>query len=395
MKGSKHMFDSIRGVITFSVCCAEPDKFINVLKNSYIVSRNLRIINSSIMGEVYTSDYETLKEFAEKNSAELKELKRRGIIFVFRKYKKRVGLFVGFFLALALVIFFSNIVMTIEISGNERVTDEQILAILEDNGIKIGSFIPNIDFRRAERKIIVALDDLAWIGVRNTGCRVIVEVNERTNTPEMIPTTRPCNVVSTKDAQIVGLKVYMGMLIPMMGDGVRKGDLLISGVVEGNHKNTYYVHAMGDIIGRYEEKVSFSQNMTNNITVYDDEIVKKSISVFGFRIPLYINKSVDCEYEYSEQINNFKLLKLTLPVGIVISEYNPYTIESISYTEEDAEAILNEKVSRYEQNFLNDGSVKIIDSKRQITLKDNVMTVTVIYTLEGNIGETQEILAKY
>jgi similar to stage IV sporulation protein len=233
------------------------------------------------------------------------------------------------------------------------------------------------------------------IGVRNTGCRVIVEVNERTKIPEMVSTTRPCNVVSTKDAQIVGLKVYMGMLVPMLGDGVRKGDLLISGVVEGSHQNTYYVHAMGDIIGRYEEKVSFSQNMTDNIMVYDDEIIKKSISVFGFRIPLYINKSIDSEYEYAEQINNFKLLKLTLPVGIVISEYNPYTVESVSYTEEEAEELLNEKVKRYEQNFLSDDSVKIIDNKIQTSIKDNVMTITVTYTLEGNIGETQEILAKY
>lgn len=389
------MFDSIRGVITFSVCCAEPEKFINVLKNSYVVSRRLRIINSNIIGEVYTSDYEALREFAEKNKAELKELKRKGIIFFLRKYSRRIGLFAGFFLALALVIFFSNIVMAIEISGNERVTDEQITAVLEDNGIEIGSFIPNIDFRRAERKIIVALDDLAWIGVRSTGCRVIVEVNERTMIPEMVPTTRPCNVVSTKNAQIIGLKVYMGMLIPMLGDGVQKGDLLISGVVEGSHQNTYYVHAMGDIIGRYEEKVSFTQNLTDNVISYDDEIIKKSVSVFGFRIPLYINKSVDGEYEYAEQVNNFKLLKLTLPVGIVISEYNPYTIESITYTEEEAEAVLNEKVSLYEQNFLSYNSIEVIDSKSQLMLKDNTMTITVTYILEGNIGETQEILAKY
>lgn len=388
------MFDSIRGVICFKISSEEPEKIINIIRNSYISCRNLRILHNDIFGQVYRNDYEVLKEFAENNKAEIIQTEQKGIIFALNKYKKRIGFLLGILLGLALIIFLSNIVMVIEISGNEKVSDEQIIAILEDNDIYIGSFIPNIDFRQAEKRIIVVLDDLAWIGIRNTGCRVTVEVNEITPVPEMVPTNRPCNVVATKDAQIVYVNVYMGRLIPLVGDGVKKGDLLISGVVKGKFDNTYYVHSMGDITGKYKEKVTFSQPLNDEITVFEDEIVKKSISFFGFRVPLYLNKKVEGEYEYTENINNIQLLKLTLPIGIVFSEYRPYTSEKIEYTNDMAEEILRDKVKRYEQNFLSDGDLTVLDKKEHLSIKNGVMTITVEYTIEGNITESQEIYVK-
>lgn len=388
------MFDNIRGVINFKILCAEPEVLINKLKISYVSCKNLRILHNEIYGEVYTDDFATLKEIADKCNGQTEIIKKKGVIFKAVKYKKRFGVILGLIVGLALVIFLSNVVMVIEISGNENVTDEQIIAILDDNGIAIGSFIPNIDFRQAERRIIVGIDNLAWIGIRNTGCRVIVEVNEMTPVPEMVPTSRPCNVVSTKDAQIVSVNVYMGRLLPLVGDGVRKGELLVSGVVKGKFDNCYYVHAMGDIIGRYNQKVIFEQKLEDNIVCYDEPFTKKTFSFFGLKIPLYLNKDVEGDYEYTEEMNNVQLLKLTLPVGIIYSEYQPYTIEKTTYTEKEAEDILNEKIKRYEQNFLNNDDIKVIDKKVRKSLVDGCMTVSVEYTLEGNIATTEEIMVK-
>lgn len=389
------MFDNLRGIISFRAFSAEPDRFINILKSSSVSVRNMRVIKNEITGEVYTYDFKELKNLANKNSIQVDINKKNGLIFTVKRYKKRTGIILGFFLALALIFFLSNTVMVIEVYGNDSISDEYVISILSDYGIHIGSFIPNIDLRRTERKILIAIDDLAWIGIRNTGSRILVEVSERVKYPEMTATMSPCNVVAAYDAQIVGIEnLYMGMLVPMLYDGVEEGDILISGIIQTTYGKEYFVHAMGDIIGRYTDKQVFHQSYSDTHINYKDEITKKSLYLFGLRIPLYINKSIKGEYEYDEELSYFNIFNVKLPVGIVYSEYHPYDIVADEYDNETAKEILIEKINLYEKNFLDGEDIKIINKEIQYTIKKDGLSAVVKFTLEGNIGKTQEIFAK-
>jgi similar to stage IV sporulation protein len=312
------------------------------------------------------------------------------------RYRKRTGLIVGLVLAAAMVFYLSNTVLTIEVYGNESMSDADVISVLGDYGISIGKFIPNIDLRKCERQIITAFDKFSWIGIRSVGCRILVEVSEITEKPEMVPTYSPCNVISSKDAQIVEIKnVYMGMLVPMLYDGVKKGDLLISGTVDGKLQHDYYVHAMGEIIGRYDEKVSFFQSYEDTVTDYSERYERRSLYLFGLRIPLYIAADDNEKYEYSETLNYLSILNLKMPIGIIIGEVKPYTEAHVTYSDEQVKSLLEEKINNYERNFLEDTDVKMIDKKTEYITESDGISVNVTYTLEGNIGVTQEIMAKY
>lgn len=125
-------------------------------------------------------------------------------------------------LSVGIIAFLNDRVMMIEIGGNETISDSRIISLLEDTGISIGSRISDIDLRQAERRIKGMDKDVGWIGIRHTGSRVVVEISELTEPPKMQSKNTPCNIVASRDAQIKNVRLYSGMLVPMVGDGVKR-----------------------------------------------------------------------------------------------------------------------------------------------------------------------------
>lgn len=281
------MFDNIRGVISFEAIAPEPEVFVNNLKASSVSVTNLKCKGNKLSGDAYWSDFEDIKQIAEDDGVQLSIAKKRGGVFTVRKYRLRAGLAVGFFLAVIMVAYLSNVVMSIEVFGNETLTDKQVESLLNDCGIHIGTFIPSVDLREAERIIVSESEEISWIGIRSSGCIIEAEITEADKPPEMIPTRTPCNVVSAKDAEIVEIHdIYMGMLIPMLHDGVKKGDLLISGTVDNGKGGVYYAHAMGKIIGRYDENVTFYQPYSEEKLRYTEKVTRKTLNFSELKFPL-------------------------------------------------------------------------------------------------------------
>lgn len=389
------MFDNIRGVISFEAIAPEPEIFINSLKASSVSVTNLRCKGNKLAGDAYWSDLEDIRHIAESDGVQISISKKRGGVFTVRKYRFRAGLAVGFFLAVLLVMYLSNVVMSIEIFGNETLTDKQVESLLNDCGIHIGTFIPSVDLREAERIIVSESEEISWIGIRSSGCMIEAEITEADKPPEMIPTRTPCNVVSAKDAEIVAIHdIYMGMLIPMLHDGVKKGDLLISGTVEDGKGGVYYAHAMGKIIGRYDEKVTFYQPYSEEKLQYTEKTTRKTLNFFGLKIPLYVGRNNFENYEYDEETSFLKIFNIQLPVGVMYSEYKLYDTEIEEISQEKAVQLLEEKISLCEKNFYDDEDMTIIGREVFFSETEEGMTAVVKYTLEGDIGVTKEIMAK-
>lgn len=312
--------------------------------------------------------------------------RKRGLFYHLEKYRHRFGFVIGAAVSALMVFYLSNIVMRIEITGNETVSDSEIMTLLEQSGIDYGAFLPSVDLRRAEKQVLTSSDKLAWVGIKRTGCRVMAEVMEAALPPEMVPNNQPCNIIAARDAQITSVTVHRGMLIPMKGDTVRKGELLISGVVAKQFEGAYYVHALGDIKGKYYDRVTFTQPLTDDITVYGDSFSNRYLTAFGSDIPLPQNQPLPQRYEFSDGRKYFTFLGLTLPLWITEYNITPYTIETAEYTPEQARKILDEKLMRYENNFLSGGDIAVIDRKITENYSDTSVSITADYTLEGSIG---------
>ena len=387
------MFDNIRGVIFFQIIAAKPEEIINRIKFSKMPSHNLRVQNGVLYGSTYRKFYADLEGIVRSQNAEMSILKKKGFIFNFLQYKKRIGFAIGSLLAFTFVLYMSNIALKIDIEGNNKITSSQILALLKENGIDYGEFIPNMDFRHAERSILTSTKQISWVGIRKTGGRIVVEIDEMVQSPEVVPFHVPCNVVSLQDAQVINAEVYNGTLVPKLGDGVQKGDILISGVTVNKFGRSSILHAYGSVTGRYTEKMVFTQDFKEEKNLLTgQEIHRRKFQFFGLKIPLNIGKQPTGEFEYEESTNYFSFFNMSLPIGFTFETFRPFAKQQKTYTPEEAEASVHQKKLDYEEVFLKDKV--IISAEEQYDLSQNQASLVILYTLEGEIGTTQEILAK-
>ncbi|NLK70234.1 MAG: sporulation protein YqfD [Clostridiales bacterium] len=386
------MFDNIRGVIRFRANGIKLYSFINAIRESRIICTAQECKNDEYYGEIYSSSLKELQELAKKYNIELHIEDRKGAIFKVKRYKYRFGIIIGALVAIMFIVYISNVAITIEVTGNNKISEEQIISTLNDIGISKGTFIPNINFALCEKKLKISIDELAWVGIRRSGNRIVVDVDEMVEQPEMIKSNLPSNIISTKNAQIKSVKVYNGSLNYIVGDGVRVGDVLISGIYTDSKGNILTVNAIGEIIGEYEEKMIFEQAYEEEKRISEGEISRKSLDFFTFKIPLNIGKIDLDEYDYNEDICYFMIAGKRLPIGIIHSTYTPYTKNIITYTTEEAEELIHKKITMHEENFYS--NVKIINKEINKINEEGKIKYEVIYTLEGEIGKKSEILMK-
>ena len=388
------MLGSLGGIISADVSGENCEKLLNSLKANGIMFEDCQYTGKCVRFSVKRKDFKRLCSISEKLGMVCTAGEKRGAYFAAAAYVKRMGVYIGVLCGLFLITILSNTALDIEIYGCQNVSEERILTALRNSGIKVGTFIPNVNFRKAERDIAIAEDELSWIGIRNIGCRVLVEVSETVYPPESVPSNHPCNVVAERDAQVVYAEVYNGELVPMLGEAVCKNDLLISGTCEGKYGNTRLVHASGKIIGRYTEKQVFNQPLTYIDRVEDETGNITQLYIGGVRLPLWGGRApVSDDMEITEAENPFRFMNLTLPMGIVVSEYRPFHPEQITILPETAFMKIEDKINIFEQNFIESDDVQIIDKEIQRNLTDTEAEIVVKYTLEGNIGCEREIFS--
>jgi similar to stage IV sporulation protein len=389
------LLDHLRGIIEFTIVTDSPEELINRIRLSSVSAKKLKAADGCLTGECYGFDKASLEKIALSAHSEFIETGRRGFIFVLSKYRRRYGVLAGVIAAILMVFFLSNITMRINIYGNETMSDAEVLSVLGDAGIRIGSYLPNISLARVEREIVSNVEGVAWAGIKRSGPIVSVEISEMTKKPEITPTNMPCNVISAKNCQIVKINsVPMGMLVPMLYDTVKEGDILVSGVITGKLANTYYVHAMGDITGRYTERITFNESFTHRTVDYGSKFTRRSLWLFGLKLPLAPAINEPENAEVNEELSYFNLFNLSLPVGIVNTEIRPYTMTEEELTPDAANTLLLEKVARYEENFFHDEGVNIVSKDIIYTPVEGGLSVTVSYVLEANICRTQYIYVK-
>lgn len=287
----------------------------------------------------------------------------------------------------------SNHIFYIDIIGNKKLETEKIISSLKNNGISAGKFIPNIDFRTVERGIMIQYPEVAWIGIHNTGGRILVEIDETVPAPKLMAENIPCNIIAARDAYIVKVEIWNGALVPLVGDAVKKGDLIVSGVLENKHGESRYVHSCGKITGRFQEKVTFSQEYHTLENVPTGEVLKqKSLCILDFRIPLFHKKIQTEQFDYQEEYTAFSIFSAKIPMGIIHHKYFPYDTVETFYTKEQASEKIKEQMALYEKNFFSE--YKLVDTEIQENETDGNLSYIVLYTLEGEIGNTSEIITE-
>lgn len=156
----------ILGYVNISIQGYYIERFINVCISKGVFLWNVRIERSTYAhANVGLKNFRKLRDIAKKTNCRIKLNSRRGVPFLMDRYKKRKM----FFMLLALITIFvyteSQFVWNIEVSGTERISNEEILSELAEGGLKIGAKKSSIKPKEIINQMRLKRDDIAWMNI--------------------------------------------------------------------------------------------------------------------------------------------------------------------------------------------------------------------------------------
>ncbi|MGM9646241.1 MAG: sporulation protein YqfD [Eubacteriales bacterium] len=333
------MRKNIFGKTKIKVSKEQKNNAMNVILINSLCYKKARILDdSSLEITVATSSAARFLNVFEDNGIKAQTGKSEGLLAIAERYRSRWGFIAGsLFLLLALFIS-SKFVWRIDIDGNSRIPDEEIIRGLENVGFGLGTFIPSVDYDTLHNEFLLECGDVAWISVNISGNVARVLVRERIPEAEKKESTYS-NVVAKCDAQIVLIKLYNGEKIVSAGDVVHKGDLLISGVIDSKSQGVRYVHADGIVNAYVSKTIEVKIPFRTTEKVYTGKIyTDKDIKIFSKSLNFsnkYRNYGEFCDtIETKERKTLFG--SIVLPVETVTRKYYEYEYRDRTYTKEEA-----------------------------------------------------------
>lgn len=379
----------LRGYVTFTAVGKFPERLINLAMLSDIAIINPVGEKGKFTAQVSIADYKRLYNIRKRTMTHLKIKKKYGLPFLIYRNKKRKGLFVGAILFAITINILSMFIWTIDIKGNNRVSTYEIQCCLKDNGVYVGALKDKINVSSAERGFALELGKVGWMSVNIVGSTASVELSESYDVPEIVDATQPCNLKAKKTGQVLKMDIREGKNNVTIGDGVAKGQLLVSGIVEiGETGTSRFVHSEGEVyagvITNEEVKIPKSKDFNSISQLPKREL----ISFMNFKIPIdYV--SVNDAYSRKYVTHSYTLNDVDMPINIV-TEYNFSKIfYNINYSKQQAEQLAKTEFAINDLFFRWDSDIQNQKIKTSET-KDAYIFTAEYYSIE-NIAESVPI----
>lgn len=337
-----------------------------------------------------------VQELAPRAGCDLTVEEQAGVPSFLTRFRRRYAFLVGLFLSVLVVCVGSRFVLTVEVTGNDRVADAAILSQLRREGLRPGVYGPHLDTKQIALNTQLALKELAWVSVNLYGTRTQVVVREIVPAPKLLAQEGTGDVVARAGGVVLEVDAAAGQAKVRPGDTVAEGDVLISGTVtmEGPQYSDVpprylYVRADGQVWARTWRTVRSSTPLSVNTKRYTGrERSRWSVTVLDKRINFFRNSSIS----WSEYDKISKTHTATLPGGQVLpisvtrerlKEWQPVPA-SVDLTA--AQQLLEEQLcARLAQLVGEDGRVICVDWSAKVA--DGVLTVTGVAECTEQIGE--------
>ena len=288
--------DLLFGKVVFFAQGGFPALFLEECAARRIPLRNVEKGSETVRAAADEKGFRQVGAAAEKAGMTVRVETRRGLPSLLRRYRRRIGIPVGVALAAALLFALSGRLWEVTVTGNETLSDDEILDVMEEAGITPGAPLRKIDVKEAEQTAQNRLPTLSWIAVNITGCKAAVEVREIIQQPEMTDETDYADLIAAMDGLIVRADVLEGAGQPKIGEPVVKGDLLVSGTIEMNNGFRRFVNPKAIILA--ETKTTLTETVAKQAP--SERIVRSgavwSVRFFGLTVPLGFHmKSAETE----------------------------------------------------------------------------------------------------
>ncbi len=388
-----HAVNSLKGYVTIKAEGRFLERFINLCANRQIYLWDIkRTGEACITAKISKSGFRCLRPVCTSTHTRVHILTKKGAPFVCAKLLRRKFFLLGFVAFVAAILWMCSHIWAIELSGTYYMEDRVILQELAESGVKIGAPIRSIDQNQVKNDILVRNSQLSFIWVDIRGTKAYVEVKQKDEKPEIVPSNVPCNVIAKRSGLIKKMTVREGDTIAQENQFVQEGELLVSGIRETKFIGMRLVRADAEVLAETEHQITdqFSIRKTDNIKTGRSEN-RYTLHLFGKAYNLFKNPPGFSHFEATVTERQCRFLEdIYLPFGIKKTVYEETEPIETVWSKEDAVEQAKQEMNKK----LDDELVGITVTERDFEVRDvdaEIFEVTVRAKCLEEIAKKVEI----
>lgn len=293
------------------------------------------------------------------------------------QFRFRFGLLLGILSAAAITVAGSLFLWQIRVVGCETLSEDEVLTLLADQGVEVGSYIPPIDAIVTAQEVMLQEDRIAFIAVNIIGTRCEVQVTESAFPKDSVKDDRPSSLIAAHGGLIERIELYDGQMLVKPGEAVLPGQVLISGLCEMEEDRWRLTSAAGKIYARIERNFTVTVPLEEEIIRPTGEIsVTKSLIFFKKSVKLFETSSI-FPSTYGTIIKKDALTLpdgTPLPIAIATKQTVGYQTVLLTRTPTEAEMIANQRMEALVAKDLCEA--EILSLTRSIAHTDRAVTLT-------------------
>lgn len=392
------IFHFIFGRLFFRISGQHVERFLNLCAKNQVVLWDLKPDQDGYSFYIRKNAYEELKNLASKTNVQIKLDGTYGLPFFLREHRKRKAFFFSAAMALMVIFLLSQFVWEITVSGSEVYSESDILKYVTTNFYRPGTWKHKVDCDLLEEHLREDYDEIAWVSCSLTGTRLHVEIKETLDRETKQNPSSPCDIVANKSGTVTALSVKSGTPLVSVGDKVKKGNTLISGLIyyysdDFQVTETDQIQADGEITMKTEE----TYKETIPAGYYEKEFGKekkrlKSIYIGPWEWNLPFQEEGD-HVDVIEKKHPLRIGKsLYFPAGIYMRTYRSYHAVKKMYSEAQAEKKLSDRLEKYIKKKEEKG-IKILRKEIKYQKKGDSYTASGRIWQEEKVGKIRNIKA--
>lgn len=361
-----------------------PERLLNAVTAAQIAAWNVRRKGESVRFSCLAGDYRTLRPIARRACVRMRVRHKHGLPFWRHRYRRRKGLLVGLALYILVLLWLSPRIWVIEVSGNTKVSTQEILAIARARGVELGARMDRVDVKGLQIGGTKDEPTISFISVNPSHCVARVEVVEREQSPPSLDLSTPSDIVALRDGRILQMEVYGGQKLVKVGEAVSAGTRLVTGRVETEMGEKLY-RSYGEVWAETRRNVTVTVPLTYQYAVLTGEVIcQPTVTFFCWQIPLYSDVPLQQQTQQYQAFHFLKVKNVTLPLGMTNTYYMPVKTVLATRTEEQAHVLAEESLAEKEAAlFMPDAYEEL---SRQERVEDGVYILQVEYLCRENIA---------
>ena len=304
------MWNSLAGYVMIKLEGAGLERFVNRALDAGLSIWNVkRTSRNTMTAYVSVGSFYALRKLNRSLGCSIHILEKHGLPIALSRLWFRKILALGWIGVLAALLLCSRYVWFFRFDGCDQVSPAQLMATLEDMGIRPGTPRGQVVTSQLGKAVMASDARIAWAGADLNGVVLQLSIQEAGQEPAVLEEGPPQSIYAARDGVIRRIVPLQGKALFQAGDAVLQGQKLITGELGED----LAVQARGEVIARVLYRFSYTAPYSQVAPGRTGETYTYiQLSLLGYTLP---EPAIPFD-AYEEEISQEAVLGVGVPLEV-------------------------------------------------------------------------------